>query len=170
MKKDEIFKEINDNKFLLVGGSLFFFIMYLPTITLFYSDISCPFIDGVCVISGIIPLVKTIFVYFLIFAFWYIITSKLVLPFLDKFEHTKWEREDSVPKEYGPEIDQTTVILIYVLSFLIPFAGFLVGASYVSKKEEHYKYIGKICLILTLFNIILSSILMFIAIDVLTQT
>ena len=170
MKKDEIFKEINDNKFLLVGGSLFFFIMYLPTITLFYSDISCPSIDGVCIITSIIPTIKTIFMFFLIFVFWYIITSKLVLPFIDKFEHTMQKSEGNLPKKYGAEIDQTTVILIYILSFLIPFTGFVVGAYYVSKKEEHYKYIGKICLMLTLFNIILSSILMFIAIDEFNQT
>ena len=52
------------------------------------------------------------------------------------------------------KIDSTTVILLYILSFFIPFAGVIVGAIYLSKDEEHYKHIGKNCLIFSVMNIV----------------
>ena len=56
------------------------------------------------------------------------------------------------------KIDSTTVILLYILSFFIPFAGFIVGAIYASKEEEHYKHVGKNCLIFSVLNLILGFI------------
>ena len=64
---------------------------------------------------------------------------------------TKNKKEES-------EIDNTTVILLYILSFFIPLAGFIVGAIYASKDEEHYKHVGKNCLIISVMNIILGFI------------
>ena len=58
------------------------------------------------------------------------------------------------------QIDGTTVILLYILSFFIPLAGFIVGAIYASKEEEHYKHVGKNCLIFSVMNIILGFIMM----------
>ena len=58
------------------------------------------------------------------------------------------------------KIDATTVALLYILSFFIPLAGFIVGAIYVSKDEEHYKYVGKNCLIFSVMNIIFSFIML----------
>ena len=57
------------------------------------------------------------------------------------------------------QIDGTTVILLYILSFFIPLAGFIVGAIYASKDEEHYKHVGKNCLIFSVMNIILGFIM-----------
>ena len=57
------------------------------------------------------------------------------------------------------QIDGTTVILLYILSFFIPLAGFIVGAIYASKEEEHYKHVGKNCLIFSVMNIILGFIM-----------
>ena len=56
------------------------------------------------------------------------------------------------------EIDSTTVTLLYILSFFIPFAGFIVGAIYASKEEEHYKHVGKNCLIFSVLNLVLGFI------------
>lgn len=56
------------------------------------------------------------------------------------------------------EIDNTTVILLYILSFLIPLAGFIVGAMYAGKDGEHYKHVGKNCLICAILNVILGFI------------
>ena len=53
------------------------------------------------------------------------------------------------------QIDGTTVLLLYILSFFIPLAGFIVGAIYTSKEEEHYKHVGKNCLIFSTLNIVL---------------
>ena len=64
---------------------------------------------------------------------------------------------------YFPEIikqiDETTVILLYILSFFIPLAGFIVGAIYASKDEEHYKQVGKNCLIFSVMNIVFGFIM-----------
>ena len=57
------------------------------------------------------------------------------------------------------QIDGTTVILLYILSFFIPLAGFIVGAIYASKDEEHYKHVGKNCLIFSVINIVLGFIM-----------
>ena len=66
------------------------------------------------------------------------------------------QKKDS---EIKKEIDGTTVLLLYILSFFIPLAGFIVGAIYASKDEEHYKHIGKNCLIFSVLNIVLLIIL-----------
>ena len=61
--------------------------------------------------------------------------------------------------EIEKQIDSTTVILLYILSFFIPLAGFIVGAIYASKEEEHYKHVGKNCLIFSVINIVLGFIM-----------
>ena len=58
-------------------------------------------------------------------------------------------------KKAKRKIDDTTVILLYILSFFIPFAGVIVGAIYASKEEERYKQVGKNCLIFSLINVVL---------------
>ena len=59
----------------------------------------------------------------------------------------------SSPYTGEKKIDSTTVLLLYILSLLIPLAGFIVGAIYVLRDEEHYKYVGKNCLIFSVLNI-----------------
>ena len=61
-------------------------------------------------------------------------------------------------KKVKEKIDDTTVILLYVLSFFIPLAGFIVGALYASKDEEHYKHVGKNCLKVSTLNIVLGIV------------
>ena len=61
--------------------------------------------------------------------------------------------------EIEQKIDNTTVYLLYILSFFIPLAGFIVGAIYASKNEEHYKHVGKTCLIFSVLNIALGFIM-----------
>jgi len=62
-------------------------------------------------------------------------------------------------KSMEKEIDDTTVLLLYVLSFFIPLAGFIVGAIYASKDEKHYKHVGKNCLIFSVINIVLTLVM-----------
>ena len=68
------------------------------------------------------------------------------------------EEERDIPK-IEKKIEGITVILLYILSFFIPLSGFIVGAIYVSKDEEHYKHVGKNCLIFSLMNIVLGFIM-----------
>ena len=62
-------------------------------------------------------------------------------------------------KSMEKEIDDITVLLLYILSFFIPLAGFIVGAIYASKNEKHYKHVGKNCLIFSVINIILGLVM-----------
>ena len=73
----------------------------------------------------------------------------------EKAESKKDEKAESKSFPIEKQIDGTTVILLYILSFLIPLAGFIVGAIYASKDEEHYKHVGKNCLIFSVLNIVL---------------
>ena len=75
---------------------------------------------------------------------------------------TKTKPYEKAELEYSTiekQIDGTTVILLYILSFFIPLAGFIVGAIYASKDEEHYKHVGKNCLIFSVINIVLGFIM-----------
>ena len=67
-------------------------------------------------------------------------------------------KKAGLPNEMDIMVDKTSTILLYILSFLIPFAGFIVGAIYLSKEEEHYKHIGKNCLIYSVMNIVLGVV------------
>ena len=69
------------------------------------------------------------------------------------------EKAESESSEIIKQIDETTVILLYILSFFIPLAGFIVGAIYATKEEEHYKHVGKNCLIFSVMNIIFGFIM-----------
>ena len=69
------------------------------------------------------------------------------------------EKAESESSEIIKQIDETTVLLLYILSFFIPLAGFIVGAIYATKEEEHYKEVGKNCLIFSVMNIIFGFIM-----------
>ena len=80
-----------------------------------------------------------------------VIAAVAVIFFITKL----YEKAESESSTIEKQIDGTTVILLYILSFFIPLAGFIVGAIYASKEEEHYKHVGKNCLIFSVLNIVL---------------
>ncbi len=45
-------------------------------------------------------------------------------------------------------------ILVYLLSFFIPLLGFIIGAVFYSNKEPDYKHVGKVCIIIALWPVI----------------
>ena len=47
-------------------------------------------------------------------------------------------------------------ILFYLLSFLIPLAGFIIGAIYWSKPDESSKHVGKMCIIFAVVGVLLT--------------
>ena len=53
------------------------------------------------------------------------------------------------------EISGGMKIFLYILSFLIPLAGFIIGAIYYTKPEPEFKHAGKMCIILGLLAILL---------------
>ena len=63
--------------------------------------------------------------------------------------------DSSKKRERKSKITFSTSFLLYFLSFFIPLAGFIVGAIYVSKDDEEYKYVGQSCLMFSVLNIII---------------
>ena len=47
-------------------------------------------------------------------------------------------------------------ILFYILSFLIPIAGFIIGAIYWMRPDEPSKHVGKMCIVFAIVGILLS--------------
>jgi len=84
----------------------------------------------------------------------------LLITLITIFFVTEIGQKLSISKSIKKEIDSTTVILLYILSFFIPLAGFIVGAIYASKEEEHYKHVGKNCLTFSVINIVLGFIML----------
>ena len=93
--------------------------------------------------------------YFIALGIIVLVIQKGSINFLFKYFKKNTQEDTQIDKQ----IDNTTVILLYILSFFIPLAGFIVGAIYASKKEEHYKHVGKNCLIFSVLNIVLSFIM-----------
>ena len=58
-----------------------------------------------------------------------------------------------------PEVSGGMRALLYLVSLMIPLAGFIIGAIYYTKPERVYKHVGKICLILGVVGILLSVVL-----------
>jgi len=47
-------------------------------------------------------------------------------------------------------------ILFYILSLMIPLAGFIIGIIYYSKQDPESKHVGKICIVLAVVGILAS--------------
>ena len=63
-------------------------------------------------------------------------------------------QDDFVKEENS--LDRETKFILYIVSLLIPIAGIIIGAIYVSKNEQNFKIIGKNCMLCSLFSIITS--------------
>lgn len=54
-------------------------------------------------------------------------------------------------------------VLFYILSFIIPVVGIVLGIVWMNEKDEEKKKIGKTCLTLGIVSIVLSCICWFAA-------
>jgi len=82
----------------------------------------------------------------------------------DEFEEQKAKimSETNSPSTYvgsGEPIDDTFRILIYVVSFLIPIVGIIVGILYTMKPDNHSQEFGKMCLKIAIASIAIGFIL-----------
>ena len=91
----------------------------------------------------------------------YVALAVFTIGFFSSLGLTVLRNKFSSPYTGEKKIDSTTVLLLYILSLLIPLAGFIVGAIYVLRDEEHYKYVGKNCLIFSVLNISLGLAVLF---------
>ena len=62
------------------------------------------------------------------------------------------------PMGQDPPVDDGFKILMYVLSFIFPIAGIIVGIIYYSKPELYHKEFGKNCLMIAIVTTILSCV------------
>ena len=132
----------------MAGLFSIFWLYYLPTIY-FRSD-------GFIVTNRQGEIILSHSELFLIFlGIIVLVVQKGSINFLFKYFKKNKQEDTQIDKQ----IDNTTVILLYILSFFIPLAGFIVGAIYASKDEEHYKQVGKNCLIFSVMNIVLGFIM-----------
>lgn len=53
------------------------------------------------------------------------------------------------------EVGTGMKIFLYLLSFLIPIVGFIIGAIYYTKPEADYKHVGKMCILFGLLSIVI---------------
>jgi hypothetical protein len=60
------------------------------------------------------------------------------------------------PPEQKELVSTGMRVLLYIVSFLIPIAGFIIGAIYYTKPEQEYKHVGKICIVLGLVAFLVS--------------
>ena len=63
-------------------------------------------------------------------------------------------------------VDDNTKTLFYILSFLIPIAGIIIGIIYHSKPEPWHREFGMQCLKLALFAIIFGFVIWFLVFGV----
>ncbi len=47
-------------------------------------------------------------------------------------------------------------ILLYIVSFLVPLAGIIIGVIYMGKEDEESKALGKTCLIIAIVAFVLA--------------
>ena len=48
-----------------------------------------------------------------------------------------------------------TKILLYIVSFLVPVAGIIIGVIYMGKEDEESKALAKVCLIIAIVGFVL---------------
>ena len=66
------------------------------------------------------------------------------------------------PMGQNPPVDEGFKMLMYIVSFLFPIAGVVVGIMYNSKPELHHKEFGKTCLMIAIGTVVLGCFCYFI--------
>lgn len=62
------------------------------------------------------------------------------------------------PAQTQARISDGMKILLYIVSFIIPLVGLIVGIIYYTKPEPEYKEVGKICLIIALVAWVIGAV------------
>lgn len=74
-----------------------------------------------------------------------------VCPYCGHDYRAQWMRPQAVE-----QIGSGMKILFYILSLIVPIAGFIIGIVYYSKGDPESKHVGKICIILAVVGILAS--------------
>lgn len=75
-----------------------------------------------------------------------------------KYYNINYYRQEESETAAEEETDKHSYTFQYVISFLIPLVGFILGAILLSKDDEEEKSTGKSCIILGIVAVIISTI------------
>jgi len=64
-------------------------------------------------------------------------------------------RAAMAPPQPRAEVSTGMRFLLYLVSFFIPIAGFIIGAIYYSNPQPDFKHVGKMCIIIALLPLLL---------------
>lgn len=76
-----------------------------------------------------------------------------------KYYNINYYRQEESETAAEEETDKHSYTFQYVISFLIPLVGFILGAILLSKDDEEEKSAGKSCIILGIVAVIISTII-----------
>ena len=147
----------------ILAVGLFYFIknkfsaIILSGITLYYVLISIYIPVSILLFGDIIPYTfLLISIILIIISYFNIIVIKKIIRGEQSFVTIKELDFDLV-------IDKQTEYLLYFLSILVPIAGMVIGAIYVTKKENHLQFVGKKCLRFSLITTVICSIIIIVS-------
>ena len=78
-----------------------------------------------------------------------------------KYYPEGWNRSDSDDNDYdGTEEESSSGYTFhYVISFLIPLIGFIIGAIFLGKDTEEYRSVGKGCILLGILSCVVATVI-----------
>lgn len=77
----------------------------------------------------------------------------------DKSKYYDLEYYDELDQDDSQVDDKEGHAFQYIISFLIPLIGFILGAILLSKESEEERELGKACIILGIISIVISMLL-----------
>lgn len=77
-----------------------------------------------------------------------------------EFDKSKYFEDEYYDIDYQNEENSQSHVFQYIVSFLIPLVGFILGACLLSKDDENDKSTGKTCIIIGIISMLISIISM----------
>ena len=60
------------------------------------------------------------------------------------------------PPQYGPRYGGCLKLVLYLISFLVPFVGIVIGIIFMSRGDPESKSVGRACMIISIAVIVIS--------------
>ena len=80
---------------------------------------------------------------------------------LDKHKYYQLEYYEKIEENSTIEASKDSHVFQYVISFIIPLIGFILGAILLSKDSEDEKSLGKSCIIIGIISVVVCSLIWF---------
>ena len=59
------------------------------------------------------------------------------------------------PPQYGPRYGGCLKLVLYLISFLVPFVGIVIGIIFMSRGDPESKSVGRVCMIISIAVIVI---------------